>query len=75
MPAILIPLLIALIQSVPALVEGLGKEWDTLKRAAAENRDLTPEEIVSLSENALLAGAALRAVVAKRTGPGGDWNA
>jgi hypothetical protein len=73
MPALLIPLLIALIEATPALVEALGKEWALLRGAADEGRDLTPAELVALSENALLAGAALRMIVAQRTGPGGDW--
>lgn len=74
MPAILIPLLIALIESTPALVEALGKEWALLKGAALEGRDLTPAEVVTLSGNALLAAAALRAIVEQRTAPGGDWS-
>jgi len=73
MPAILVPLLIALIEATPSLVSAIGKEWRLLKDAASEGRDLKPEELVLLSENALLASAALRAIVAQRTAPGGDW--
>lgn len=73
MPAILSPILIALIESSPSLLEALGNQWKLLKGAAAEGRDLTPAEIVLLSENALLSSIALRAIVSQRTGPGGDW--
>jgi len=75
MPAILIPILIALIEATPALVSAIGKEWLLLKAAAAEGRDLTPAELLELSNSAVLASAALRAIVEKRTGPGGDWAA
>ena len=75
MPAILIPLLIALIESSPQLIAAIGAEWKLLTGAAAAGRDLTPAEVVSLSSNALLASAALRAIVAQRVGAGGDWKA
>jgi hypothetical protein len=72
MPAILIPILIALIESTPSLVAAIGKEWLLLKQAAAEGRDLTPQELISLSESAVLSAAALRSIVAQRVASG-EW--
>jgi len=70
---LLVPLMVALIESSPSLVALLGKEWALLKNAAREGRELSPTDLVLLSKNALLSSEALRLLVEHRTGPQGDW--
>lgn len=69
MPAFLVPLLIQLIASFPEIVKSIGDEWETLKRAGAEGRDLTKEELLAISNNATLSAAAFKAIINSRT----DW--
>lgn len=72
--ALIITLLVAIIENAPQIAQAAKDAVAAIRDAFAGGADPTPAELGALADAALAAGASMRAVIALRLAPGGDWH-
>lgn len=74
-PALGAAVLVALVESSDETMKDAGRkaQLEVVKRALSEGRDLSPEEVLGLSNDPYLAGVLLKVVVTENTAEDGSW--